>query len=185
MLKLTNFIGKGATRICFAHPNDANKCVKVSARYKDDDKLYKELNCYNRVKTQLKDFLLEYEPELIMTDLGRGLVCQLLKDDNGEYSKSLDRYIKKHTIEDVLKAQLLEFSDCLIKNNIFFYDFNLQNFMVQIKDGQKKLYYVDLKSFEHYKSWTFLHLEKIIPPLARYVMTKRLQKIFNRLNISR
>ncbi|MCM1322634.1 MAG: hypothetical protein NC218_00420 [Acetobacter sp.] len=59
----------------------------------------------------------------------------------------------------------------------------MQNFIVQVKDGQKRVYYIDLKSFEKYKPWTFLGLERVVTPFARYCMRRRLDCLFDKLKI--
>lgn len=59
----------------------------------------------------------------------------------------------------------------------------LKNFVVQIKDGRKNLYYTDLKSLNNYKSWSFLKLEKIIPSLAKYLMVRRIKRLLIQLKM--
>ena len=66
---------------------------------------------------------------------------------------------------------------------LFFYDFNLRNFVVQIKRGESRLYYIDLKSFDSYKPWTFLHLEKISNTIARRIMAHRLKRLLMMIGI--
>lgn len=175
MLKLTKFIGKGATRICFEHPEDPEKCVKVAVRFKDCRLLERELEAYRLVKNELSEFIIDYDSTLVETNFGYGLVCRMLRDDDGHYSKSLDRYMEVYPLESDICRQLYNFAYNLIEHDIFFYDFNVQNFLVQVRGGKKCLYYTDLKSFNTYKPWTFLRLEKIISPLARYLMWRRLR----------
>lgn len=183
MLILTKFVGKGATRICFEHPDYFDKCVKIAVRFKDNYLLVRELRTYSYIKMDLGDYLIDYEPQLVDTNQGKGLVCSLLRDDNGEFSKTLDYYFSKKMLHNDIISQLWHFAYCLIERDIFFYDFNLKNFVVQIKNGQYKLFYTDLKSFEKNKSWTFLKLEKVITPLARYIMIRRLKRLFSFLGI--
>lgn len=183
MLRLSKFIGKGATRICFEHPEDPNKCIKVAVRPKDNAVLEKELKTYFLVRLYIEEYLITYDHKPVDTNLGKGLVCELLRDDDGSYSKSLDYYLSKGPLDDEIVSQIWHFSYSLVEHDVFFYDFNLKNFIVQIKGGHKFLHYTDLKSFENYKSWTFLKLEKIIMPLARYLMIKRLKRLFDILEI--
>lgn len=184
MLTLTNFIAKGATRICFEHPNDAEKCIKVMARFKDEHLLKREIKTYLNIKYYVGDYLPGYEIELAETNLGKGLVCELLRDDNGAFSKPLEDYMKDHQIGDELKGQMCNFAYNLVEHDIIFYDFNLRNFIVQIRNGMERLYYVDLKSYDNYKPMTFLRLEKVITPLAKRIMVRRLKRLFAILNIN-
>lgn len=183
MLELKNFIAKGATRICFQHPKDENLCIKVVVRFKEIDVLSKELKVYNYIKQELKDCIVEYQNQLVDTNLGKGIVLSLLRDDDNSYSKTLNYYHKTNNIDKEIISELYHFAYKLIAHDIFFYDFNLNNFTIQIRNNKKKLYYTDLKSFESYKSWGYLKLEKIIPSLARHIMKKRLHKMFKSLNI--
>lgn len=182
MLELSKFINKGETRICFEHPYDKNKCVKVASRLKNEKILEKEINNYFRVKNELSGHIVDYEAKLVRTNLGKGVVCALLRDDNGKTSKTLAEYLKQNNFDECLSCQLLHFIYCLLEHDIYFYDFNLKNFMVQIKNGQKILYYTDLKSLNNYKSWTFLKLEKIVPSLAKYLMLRRINRLLKYLN---
>lgn len=183
MLFLNKFIGKGATRICFEHPECPDKCVKIMVRAKNEQQLLRELQVYSLVEGYLSEYLPRYESQIVKTSLGKGLVCDLLRDDDGGYSKTLGRYLAAGTIDEELVNQLWHFSYCLIEHDLFFYDFNLQNFVVQVKGGHKLLRYTDLKSYNNYKSWTFLRLEKIVVPLARRLMQHRLKKLFRVLGI--
>ncbi len=179
MLVLKKFIGKGATRICFEHPVCPEKCVKVAVRFRDADKLKAELKTYFYVKSYLGEYVPNYDNPLADTNLGKGLVCELLRDDDGSYSRTLADYWVKNKISADLVSQLRFLGYHLIAHDLFFYDFNLQNFVVQIKNGRQYLKYTDLKSFNNYKSWTFLKLERIIVPLARYLMTRRLKRLIS------
>ena len=137
-----------------------------------------------QLDAEVQQSLDSVENEIISTNQGPGLVCELLRDDNGSYSKSLYYWLFQNKIDYEIISQLWHFSYCLIEHDIFFYDFNLKNFIIQKRNNHKFLYYTDLKSFENYKSWTFLKLEKIITPLARYLMIKRLRRLFKTLKIS-
>lgn len=183
MLTLTKFISKGATRICFEHPVDAMKCVKVAIRFSDSYLLEKEIKTYLSIRYYVGEYLPKYDLTLVDTTCGKGIVCQLLRDDNGEYSKSLEYYIRKKQITENLKIQILGFTYNLVEHDIFFYDFNLRNFVVQIKRGESRLYYIDLKSFDSYKPWTFLHLEKISNTIARRIMAHRLKRLLMMIGI--
>ena len=183
MLRLEKFIGKGATRICFEHPEDSNKCIRVAVRYKDEYLLERELKAYQNIKIYVENYLVKYEDNLINTRLGKGIVSELLRDDNQQYSKTLDCYIHNAKYKDKIIAQVQDFARKLLANNIFFYDFNLENFIVQIKNDEPMLKYTDLKSYKKYKPWTYLKLERVIKPLARHLMKRRMKKLFKYLDI--
>lgn len=181
MLILRDFIGKGATRLCFAHPQCLRKCVKVCVRSRDAHLLEEELRTYSFVKSYLNEYIPEYDGELVDTNFGKGLVCEMLKDDDGMCSKTLEHYCGGRPAAPEIIGQLWHFAYCLAEHDIFFYDFNMKNFVVQQKNGKPCLRFTDLKSYNDYKPWTFLRLEKLVTPLARYLMLRRLKKLFSAL----
>lgn len=183
MLRLSKFIGKGAVRLCFEHPEDENKCIRVTVKYKEEHLLEQELETYQKIKSYLGDYLVKYDDKLVDTTLGKGMVSELLRDDNRQYSKILGYYVYNKELKEKIIEQVIDFARKLVANDIFFYDFNLENFMVQIKDGEPKLKFTDLKSFKKYKPWTYLKLEKFIKPLARHLMKRRMKKLFIYLDI--
>ena len=183
MLKLSKFIGKGAKRMCFEHPENPNKCIKVAVQSQDESLLRRELKTYLYVNAILRGCIVTYETQLVETNLGKGIVCELLRDEDGEYSKSLNYYVCEGKLDSEILEQIRYFACCLVEYDIFFYDFNLKNFIVQIKNGRKFVYYTDLKSFERYKAWTFLKMERLFITLARYPMLRRLRRLFACLGI--
>ena len=182
MLILEKCIGKGATRECYRHPADASKCVKVLIKNTDTSILKRELKYYSLIKSTMNELVVEYDRELVKTNKGLGLVCELLKDDDGKLSKPITFYIKNGKIDKELASEFYYFTYQLIEHELYFYDFNLNNFVVQVKDGKKQLKYIDLKSYENNKSWTFLKLEKIFTPLAERIM-RRLKRLYKMLGI--
>lgn len=183
MLILEKRIGAGATRECYLHPLDAGKCVKIPINRKKSKMLERELRYYPILKEIIGDFIVAYDDTLAETNKGRGLVCALLRDDNGEVSKPITAYIKNNTIDTELQNEMNFFAYHLIAHELFFYDFNLNNFVIQRIGGKSKLKYIDLKSFENNKSWCFLKLENLVAPLARIMMIRRLKRAYKQLNI--
>lgn len=181
MLILKKKVGVGAVRECFEHPTDKGKCVKVLLENADPSVFRKEFEIYSAVKDVLNDFIVSCEKEPVETDKGTGMVYDLLTDDDGEVSKMIFDYKNDADI----KRELDSFADRLLKNNLFFYDFNVNNFRIQIKDGKKKLKYIDLKSFRRYKSWCFLKLENVFDCLARIIMKRRLKRLYRDLGLER
>ncbi len=184
MLELTELIGQGAFRACYKHPLTPGLCIKVFLPGKGSARQFKrEIEVYKKVRPALQNFICFYQTELVETNLGPGLINELILDDDGQISQSICYYKGQKQIDDEIISGLNEFSECLLKNNLFFYDFNLLNFVIQKKNGRKLLRFIDLKSYHHYKPWTFLGLEKFIPALARLAMKQRLRKLYSRLGL--
>lgn len=186
MLKLNNIISQGGTRACYQHPKDAEKCVKVFLKNCKAEKIFnKELAVYTKVKPCLKNFLCNYDENLVETDKGLGLVTELIVDDNGEPSIPLVTYLVSGKMNSQIITEINKFVNCIMDNNIFFYDFNLMNFVVQVKNGQYNLKYIDLKSYHRNHSWTYLKVERIFPPLAKKIMRRRLKRLYELLKLPR
>ena len=183
-LVLSILIGQGATRECYLHPSKFNKCVKILKNSKNKKILERELRTYFVVKSFLGDLLPTYENVLVDTNKGVGVVCELFRDDDGKLSKPISYYAKNSEMDDEIISELYHFAYQLVEHDLYFYDFNLKNFVIQIKQGQKKLKYIDLKSYNNNKSWTFLKLEKIFSFLAKIIMQRRLKRCFKLLNIN-
>ncbi len=181
MLILERIINKGARRLCLHHPHDPNKCVKVAMNYKHVWQLENELEGYKKTKHLLADFLPEYEEELVETNLGPGLVCELIRNDDGTVSPWLVDDMRKGAISPDIVEQLQRYADIVIQNNIPLYDPNPCNFLIQIKNGKKRVVFSDMKSYNDYKPWVYLHLEKVIPALNRRILKRRLAKLFQKL----
>ena len=181
MLKLERIINKGARRLCMIHPEDSGKCVKVAMWYRHIPQLQRDLDAYKAVKPILKDFIPEYEDEFVETNLGPGLVCEIVKDDNGEPSPMLSECMARRTASKRILAQLAIFAKLVVEHGIPFYDMNPNNFLVQTRNGKQRLLYIDLKYYNDYKPWVYLHLEKVIPAISRMIVKRRLKRLFDRI----
>lgn len=185
MLHLKHFLGMGATRLCFYHPEDADKCVKVAMRYRNRPALQQELDAVRLCAPSIGSYLPEYQPGLVETNLGPGLVCEIIRDDDGSPSRTLTHYVRRHSLHEDTVAQLSVFAEKLINQHIPIYDFNPDNFLIQIKAGRQILRFTDLKTYNRYKPYTYLRLERHIPVISRHIVRRRLRRLFNWLNSNR
>lgn len=118
----------GGTRLCFLHPNDPTKCVKVlrtdrtprlrrartkglkrfrSLKHWDDQ--YKEVQAYEHLVKKSTPKIWEHIPEFfgqVQTDLGVGIVTRLFRNANGEYPRNLEEEIPSGL--DASLAQAME-----------------------------------------------------------------------------
>ena len=184
MLILEKFIGKGSVRLCFEHPDNPNKCVKIANQRKNIRLLEHELETYRRIHPVLGKYLLKYEPTLVQTNFGPGLVCDFLHNADKRPSQTLNAHLSKNKLAPDIIAQLNDFTRLLLRHNIFFYDFNFTNFMIQKTKAGNRLYFTDLKTYNRYRPWVLLHAEKIIRPLGRAIMKRRLKRLYEQLGIA-
>ena len=185
MLYLTEYIGGSAVRECYVHPLDRNLCVKVVKHKADLPELTREISVAKLLAPYLKDYIVRYDDGLVETDKGLGLVCVLVRnEDDGELALSLAQYQERFGADDV-EPELRKVLESLIRDNLFFYDFNRSNFVVKrMASGGKKVVFIDLKGFHKNHYMGFLKMERFIAPLARNIMFRRMRTLYHELNLS-
>ncbi len=185
MLYLTEYIGGSAVRECYVHPLDRNLCVKVVKHKADLPELTREISVAKLLAPYLKDYIVRYDDGLVETDKGLGLVCELVRnEDDGELALSLAQYQERFGADDV-EPELRKVLESLIRDNLFFYDFNRSNFVVKrMASGGKKVVFIDLKGFHKNHYMGFLKMERFIAPLARNIMFRRMRTLYHELNLS-
>lgn len=111
------FLGKGTKRICYRHPQDAGKCIKIDLNEKRKV-TPKELKYYKRyVRKGVRfDLIAPYYGE-VMTNEGKGYVFGLARDYDGEISKQVRYYLRTCRDSKVL-------------DNVFWGMLELKKFMI-------------------------------------------------------
>lgn len=136
MLKLKNSrpLFVGGTRYVFQHPEHANRCVKVlrpdrtgaarkvlrkdfkrhlPARFLDDQ--LKEIKAYRELLTRASETLWRYVPRYHgteETDMGIGIVTQLMRNADGSWPKNLEQMLTNGT-DSALEAGIDEFVEAV------------------------------------------------------------------------
>ncbi|RXJ55304.1 YrbL family protein [Candidatus Marinarcus aquaticus] len=124
ILKDEDFVGKGNERACYVHPEDRNKAIKItyegnnrkiSKQTQLETKYYQEL-----IKRGMNDWkhLPEYFGE-VETNKGKGFVVELVRDYDGEVSKTFAYYLEKDGVKAYQK-ELEEYREYFVKNSIIF-----------------------------------------------------------------
>jgi hypothetical protein len=140
-------IAKGGERLCFVHPDDNKKVIKVvysNGIHNNQNEL--EFNYYAFLKKRKVDFShLVQCYGYIETSEGKGLVFDRVMDYDGEASNSFRYYLANKLISlNEQKKLLEEFRLYLEKNLILFVDTSLTNIFAQkISDNQFKIIIVD------------------------------------------
>lgn len=175
-------------RECYVHPLDRNLCVKVVKHKADLPELTREISVAKLLAPYLKDYIVRYDDGLVETDKGPGLVCELVRnEDDGELALSLAQYQERFGAENAenIEPELRKVLESLIRDNLFFYDFNRSNFVVKrMASGGKKVVFIDLKGFHKNHYMGFLKMERYIAPLARNIMFRRMRTLYRELNLS-
>jgi hypothetical protein len=103
MLKLESsaLLGRGLRRECYFHPEDENKCIKIVVA--GDHKETVREQAYYRLleKRNINWMMLAKFYGNVETNLGEGAVFELIRDYNGEVSKTLVNYFSAHNETDL------------------------------------------------------------------------------------
>ncbi len=179
MLELSEdlLIGSGKHRRCFRHPTDNNLCVKVffdgfNKEFLREQKYYKSLQHTPAVFDHIPRYYGEFD-----TNLGEGSVFDLIQDDDGAVSRTLDTYLKaadgQQQPPDELIPALLQLKTFMLHHNIITTDLNSRNIACQRQAGRFSRFYLidDIGNSEYlpicdYSSF-FAH-RKVIRKWKRY-----------------
>jgi len=183
--------GVGGRRLCFVHPHDPEKCVKV---LRSDDRrtvrikkksitpnwLRREYNnntheqeMLERLSRRLGPVMSQHLPicyGMFKTDLGLGLVLDLVRDHDGQISRSLRELISSGIPIHSFKAAWNEFSSFLLEHRVLTRNLLDHNLVAQRQaEGSWKLFLID--GFGD-PAWL---------PFARWIKPLQLMKIKKRL----
>lgn len=166
MLKLKNSrpLFVGGTRYVFQHPEHANRCVKVlrpdrtgaarkvlrkdfkrhlPARFLDDQ--LKEIKAYRELLTRASETLWRYVPRYHgteETDMGVGIVTQLMRNADGSWPKNLEQMLT-HGTDSALEAGIDEFVEAVGNLRILSRDLLPHNIIAVKENGAYRVMLVD------------------------------------------
>ncbi|GAB1267401.1 PhoP regulatory network protein YrbL [Aurantivibrio infirmus] len=107
-LNSSHYVGKGLHRVCYVHPDQPRLCVKVvvngnNQETKREYDYYQHLQKRNIDWTMLPQFYGETP-----TDQGNAGVFDLIRDYNGEVSKTLASYLSSNDISEQEASAICE-----------------------------------------------------------------------------
>ena len=134
MLKITSEpIGTGRERACYVHPEDPRLAIKmpmgeVSEQTQRDLKFYRKMR-----RRGIKG--IPHVPDfhgVCDTDLGRGIVVDLIRNYDGEISRPLNWYLAQGVPIEEFKEFLEELKQSFLQNLIIFnHDMTIGNLLFQ------------------------------------------------------
>lgn len=140
-LKRSAFIGKGLHRECFVHPEDKNLCIKVVVRG-DQSESEREESYYRHL--QQRQIIWQSLPKFhghVETSMGRGAIFDLVRDDGGAISRTLEYYLSSANEEALdegcLKAALDFLWDDLYQQKILTITIKPKNVLYQMLNENK------------------------------------------------
>jgi hypothetical protein len=146
-------IRRGTKRVCHHHPENSRLIVKTSFEGHPEGEKANIMELYgyqDLIRTHVDLQNISHCFGFVTTDRGPGLVSQAIRDENGTdaISKSIwDIILYQDSCDvDYISSVMKGFCDYLKANDIFLFDLNLKNILLQIQDDHSYVpYAVDLK----------------------------------------
>lgn len=177
ILKEEDFVGKGNERACYLHPEDKNKAVKVtyennnrkkSKQTKIEVAYYKKL--LKRGLTNWKHLPKFYGE--INTNKGKGFVVEIIRDYDGEISKTFAYYLKENGL-DKYKKELADYKQYFLDNKIIF-NFGMMPKNILLRKNSETEF--DLVLIDGLGDVSHLTIQNIIPYFVRRRILSRWNK---------
>ena len=134
MLKITaEPIGKGRERACYVHPEDPRLAIKMPMG-EVSDQTQRDLKFYRKLKKRgIKG--IPHVPDfhgMCDTNLGRGIVVDLIRNYDGEISRPLNWYLAQGVPIEEFDQFLQELKQSFLQNLIIFnHDMTIGNLLFQ------------------------------------------------------
>ncbi len=165
-------IGQGKDRICYMHPDDSSKCVKIIKVNHSHKQSLREHSYYKFMKRKNKDmrFLSKFYGK-VNTNLGFGLVFELCRDSDIKISNSIGYYFEKNLHKESLSIidNLKKLREHLINNTIIFTDFTSNNILYKTKS--KTIMVIDgIGNYE------FIKISNYVERLAKNKINRKFDK---------
>ena len=176
-------IGKGAHRVCYRHPFDQDKCIKVITATDDyvqrlECKYYQHLDAANISWKHLSRYYGDVE-----TNLGVGYIYELIKDFDESISLPLTKYLNKKKSEntefETIRNNLAELKKYLVENKIVLRNLQPYNIVIQRTSPTDSLAVIIDNIGHHNNAY---HLSDRFAFLARKDIQKKWKKFESGLN---
>ena len=126
-------IGKGKERACYIHPEDPRKAIKISMG-KVNEQTRRDIRFYRKL-TRRSAGENRHIPKfygLCETNLGKGIVVDLIRNYDGEISRPLNWYLAQGVPIEEFDVYLEELKHSFLQNLIIFnHDMTIGNLLFQ------------------------------------------------------
>lgn len=180
-------INQGTVRACYHHPHDNRLVIKVpTGKKKEREKAnFIELKGYQTLTQQHKNLsCISRCHALEKTNMGLGLICDCVIDADGSVSKSILDFINSdNSLEfSYLREVVKSFTDYLIKENIYIFDLNVKNIVLQQQaNGTYTPIIIDVKAANELKE--FIPISRYIPYFRRKKLERRCRQLLERTEL--
>jgi hypothetical protein len=128
------FVAEGTDRKCFRHPTEPQYCIKVLHPERRRGRFWREISYFASLERRKVDFkhLSEYHG-LIDTNLGKGAIFEMVLDDDGRVSKSLEFYLAQNDkhFNAWIASEIELLKQDLYDQWVVFHDLNPINILVK------------------------------------------------------
>jgi hypothetical protein len=174
----TDPIGVGVERVCYVHPYDSNNIIKISR--KKTLQTTREIKYYTKL-IKRKNVSFDHLPNFygtVKTNLGDGFVVELIRDYDGEISKSLNWQLKNGLPLTALPDYLDELKNYFLNNLIIFnYDMRANNLLFQkTSENNARLVLIDGLGDVVYIKWL-----NMFPSHVRKKIHRRFERFTRKL----
>lgn len=161
--------GKGSHKKCFLHPDDKNLCIKLAYNKGGQKDLLREINYINVLARRHKDYnILPKYYGTVETNLGTGYVFEIIRDYDGNKSKTLENFITsstsfaehfslivnllKHLKNELYKNEIITM--VLFPKNIIFQKMDADNYRIRIVNDMGSSVLIPLDYYFEYFAHT-------------------------------
>ena len=177
---------RGGKRACYLHPEHSDLCIKLPLPEQLPADLYRAAPWHERIRKSVYHFdenhrewtatqwmerhcdqtIWSHVPRYhgwVETDLGRGLLTEVCRDDDGLISRSLLDYLWTHGHTELVQRAIEDFSDFWVREGVPAHNFILNNLVCQKQtDGRLRILVVDGLGTR-----TWIPLNRWFKPVAR------------------
>ena len=172
------YISSGNNRAVYYHPHAENKCIKVNLNPKKDcNKM--EVVFYKHYQRTPFDFIARYYGS-VKTNLGQGIVIELIRDANGCISRSLEDYLQDGslTLKEALNY-LSRLQAQITRHGILINDDGIQNILMR-KDAQGHLTPIMIDGFGPRNIRLKSRIRMGLRPLAKHKSSQVFERMLQR-----
>jgi hypothetical protein len=182
-------INQGRTRICYQHPTDKDRVVKVPVggqKGKNRSNIA-ELRGYQALIREQADLsCISHCYGFVTTNLGKGLVCDCIRDDDGAISKTIWDIIIYQDTCDVAAIQKAAEDLCrfLVEKDTRLFDLNLKNIVLKLRNnGSYEPFVIDLKG--RFDNQEIIPVSSYFKFFAKKKMVRRSRQLIERIPVYR
>ena len=145
MLQITTApIGQGKERACYVHPDDPSRAIKIPLG-DQRTQTRREVEFYENLRRQDPRAPLPRYYGQVETNLGRGIVVDLVRDYDGSVSRPLNRLLAEGRPIEEFEPCLDAFGRALLEHLVIFnHDMNIGNLLLQrLSPDESRLVAID------------------------------------------